>query len=178
MKEFVLGLTLLRIILSPLIFIFAIFLESYWSALAAFLFAAITDYYDGLLARKYGVESRLGAILDPIADKVLIVFTIISVIVLTQNSFVAFMGALIIGREFWVSSLRELVGQSQNPNRMRVTFIAKTKTTFQFIALGMYILGEAADLAIISFLANFTFFLSALLAYKSAIDYTENVFRK
>jgi len=178
MKEFVLGLTLLRIILSPLIFIFIVSLQSYWLALAAFLLAALTDYYDGLLARNYNVESRLGAILDPIADKVLIVFTIISVIVLTQSSFVAFMGALIIGREFWVSALRELVGKTQDSNTMRVTFIAKTKTTFQFIALGMYILGEAADLAMVDFLANFIFFLALLLTYKSAIDYTKNVLKK
>ena len=178
MKNFVLGLTLLRFILSPLIFILIIFFESYWLALISFLIAATTDYYDGLLARKYNVESKLGAILDPIADKVLVVFTIITVVVLTKNLFVAFMGALIIGREFWVSALRELSSKTQKSNRTQVTFLAKTKTTFQFLALAMFILGEAANLAIISFLASFIFFLALLLAYKSAIDYTQNVFRK
>jgi cardiolipin synthase len=85
MKNFVLGLTLLRLILSPIIFILIVFFESYWLALIFFLIAATTDYYDGLLARKYNVESKLGAILDPIADKVLVVFMIITVVVLTQN---------------------------------------------------------------------------------------------
>lgn len=178
MKNFVLGLTLLRIILSPLIFILIVFFESYWFAMTAFLIAASTDYYDGLLARKYNVESKLGAILDPIADKVLVVFTIIAVVVLTQNLFVAFMGALILGREFWVSALRELASKTQKSNRTQVTFLAKAKTTFQFLALAMFILGEAANLAIISFLASFIFFLALLLAYKSAIDYTQNFYRK
>jgi len=177
MKNFVLGLTLLRFILSPIIFILIVFFESYWLALISFLIAATTDYYDGLLARKFNVESKLGAILDPIADKVLVVFTIITVVVLTQNLFVAFMGALILGREFWVNALRELASKTQNSNATNVTFIAKTKTTFQFIALGMFILGEAANLAMISFLANFIFFLALLFAYKSAIDYTKNVFK-
>ena len=106
------------------------------------------------------------------------VFTIITVVVLTQNLFVAFMGALILGREFWVSALRELASKTQKSNRTQVTFLAKAKTTFQFLALAMFILGEAANLAIISFLASFIFFLALLLAYKSAIDYTQNFYRK
>ena len=178
MKEFVLGLTLLRIILSPLIFIFSVFLETNWLALAFFLIAAATDYYDGYLARKYNVESRLGAILDPIADKVLLVFAIFSVVLFTENDYVALIGAFILGREFWVSALREFASKTQQHKATKVTFIAKTKTSFQFIALGMYFFAEAANLPLISFLANFFLFLAMMFAYKSALEYTQNLINK
>ena len=85
MQKLVLSLTLFRILAAPFIFISAIFLENYWLAFWLFNFAALTDYFDGKLARTYQVESRLGAILDPIGDKLLVLFAIITVIVFTQD---------------------------------------------------------------------------------------------
>ena len=178
MQSIVLGLTLFRILSAPFIFITTIFFESYWLAFWLFNLAALTDYFDGKLARKFKVESRLGAILDPIGDKLLALFAIITVMVITQDIYVALMGAFILAREFWVSALREYSSANNITNSTKVTFVAKTKTTFQFIALSMFFLGAAADLALISFLANFALLIAFLLAFKSAIDYTQNTLFK
>lgn len=178
MQKLVLSLTLFRIMAAPFIFISSIFFESYWLAFWLFNIAALTDYFDGKLARAYQVESRLGAILDPIGDKLLVLFAIITVIVFTQDIFVALMGAFILAREFWVSALREYVSAQNNSKATKVTFIAKTKTTVQFIALSIYFLGSAADLALMTFIANFFLFMSVLLALKSAIEYTNNALIK
>ena len=174
MQSFVLSLTLFRILAAPFVFISAIFIDNYWLAFWLFNLAALTDYFDGKLARDFKVESRFGAILDPIGDKLLVLFTIITVIVLTQDIFVALMGAFVLAREFWVSALREYSSSHNIANATQVTFVAKAKTTFQFIALSMFFLGAAADLAIITFLANFLLFIAVLLAFKSAINYTQN----
>ena len=176
MKSFVLGLTLFRILAAPFIFISAIFFESLWLAFWLFNFAAITDYFDGKLARDFRVESRLGAILDPIGDKLLVLFSIITVMVLTHDIYFALMGSLILAREFWVSALREYSSSQKISNSTKVTFVAKAKTTFQFIAIGMFFVGAAADLSLVSFLANFAFLIAVLLAYKSAFEYTNNIF--
>ena len=174
MQSFVLSITLFRIFVAPVIFISTIFFEHYWLAFWLFNLAALTDYFDGKLAREFNVESRLGAILDPIGDKLLVLFAIITVIVFTQDIYVALMGTFILAREFWVSALREFSSTNNISNATKVTFVAKAKTTFQFIALSMFFLGFASDLALVTFLASFVLFIAALLAYKSAIDYTKN----
>ena len=176
MQRLVLSLTLFRILGAPFIFISAIFLENYSLAFWLFNIAALTDYFDGKLARTYQVESRLGAILDPIGDKLLVLFAIITVIVFTQDIYVALMGAFILAREFWVSALREYASAHNNSKATTVTFIAKTKTTVQFIALSMFLLGAATDFALITFLASFLLFIAVLLALKSAVQYTKNIF--
>ena len=177
MELFVLSLTFFRILAAPLIFISAIFLENHWLAFWLFNLAALTDYFDGKLARDFQVESRLGAILDPIGDKVLVLFAIITVMVFTQDIYVALMGAFILAREFWVSALREYSSSNNISNATKVTFVAKAKTAFQFVALSMFFLGTAANLALISFLANFVLLIAVLLSFKSAIGYTKNAFK-
>lgn len=176
MKALVLSLTIFRILAAPFVFISAIILEHYWIALWLFNLAAITDFFDGKLARDFKVESTLGAILDPIGDKLLLLFAMTTVIVFTQDIYVAFMGAFILAREFWVSALREYSSSHNISHATKVSFIAKSKTAFQFIALSMFFLGAAADLALFSFLASFILLIALLLAYKSAIDYTQNTF--
>ena len=177
MQSLVLSLTLFRILAAPLIFISAIFLENYWFTFWLFNFAALTDYFDGKLARDFSVESRLGAILDPIGDKLLVLFAIITVMVFTQDIYVALMGAFILAREFWVSALREFSSTQKIANATSVIFVAKAKTTFQFIAISLYFFGATYDLALVNFLASFMLFLALLLAYKSAIDYSIKVFK-
>jgi len=172
MQKLVLSLTLFRILAAPFIFISAVFLENYWLAFWLFNIAALTDYFDGKLARLYQVESRLGAILDPIGDKLLVLFALITVMVFTQDIYIALMGALILAREFWVSALREYSSAQNISNKTSVTKIAKVKTTFQFIAFSLFFFGAASNLAIITFIANFVLFIALLLTYKSAIDYS------
>ena len=177
MKALVLSLTIFRILAAPFVFISAIFLENYWFTFWLFNLAALTDYFDGKLAREFNVESRLGAILDPIGDKILVLFAMITVIVFSQDIYVAFMGAFILSREFWVSALRELSSSHKIFNATKVSFVAKAKTTFQFIALSMFFIGKAADLALVIFLASFILLIAVILAVKSAVDYTSNTLK-
>jgi CDP-diacylglycerol--glycerol-3-phosphate 3-phosphatidyltransferase len=176
MQSFVLSLTLFRILAAPFVFITAIFLNNHWLAFWLFNLAALTDYFDGKLARDFKVESRLGTILDPIGDKLLVMFSIITVIVFTQDIYVALMGALILAREFLISALREFSSVKNISSKTSVTFIAKAKTTFQFIAISMFFFGAATNLALLSFIANFILFIALLLAFKSAIDYFVSTF--
>lgn len=177
MKNFVLVLTLSRIFFAPCILISCILFENFWLSFILFNIASISDYLDGSLARRFEVESRLGAILDPIADKLLLVFVVISVISFNQDIAVSVMCAFILGREFWISAIREIASLENKSSATKVTFTAKSKTAMQFLALSMYLLGQALDLAMITFLANFVLLIAVLLAYKSAITYTQNLLR-
>jgi CDP-diacylglycerol--glycerol-3-phosphate 3-phosphatidyltransferase len=101
----------------------------------AFAVAAVTDFFDGWLARKYHATSVWGAILDPIADKMLVAGTILGLSAIGPNPHVVAPGALILFREFFVSALRE-VGAGRGVT-FPVTALAKWKTTLQLVALGM-----------------------------------------
>jgi CDP-diacylglycerol--glycerol-3-phosphate 3-phosphatidyltransferase len=103
-------------------------------AFAAFVVAAVTDFFDGWLARRYGVVSVAGAILDPIADKVLICAAILGLLALTASPAFLIPAGLILFREFAVSALREVA--AGRGVKLPVTLLAKWKTTFQLIALG------------------------------------------
>ena len=103
-------------------------------AFVAFVVAAITDFFDGWLARKLDATSLLGAILDPIADKVLIAGAIVG-LVAAGDVGAALPGGLILFREFSVSALRETL--APKGLRLPVTLLAKWKTTLQLIALAL-----------------------------------------
>lgn len=138
-------LTALRLVLSLVVFLAlaiagggplndpgAAFALVSW-AFVAFAVAAVTDFFDGWLARRYGAVSVAGAILDPIADKVLVCATVLGLLALAASPPVVIPAALILFREFTVSALREVTaGRVALP----VTLLAKWKTTLQLIALG------------------------------------------
>jgi len=99
----------------------------------AFVVAALTDFVDGWLARRLHAETVWGAILDPIADKVLVCGVVLGLLSLGPNAAVAIPAALILFREFTVSALREVAaGKGVS---LPVTLLAKWKTTLQLIAL-------------------------------------------
>lgn len=108
-----------------------------FSAFVAFVVAAVTDFFDGMLARRWNVVSMTGAILDPIADKVLVCGAILGLLGVGVNG-VLIPGTLILFREFAVSALREVL--APKGIKLPVTFLAKTKTTLQLVALGAYLL--------------------------------------
>ena len=109
----------------------------YKAAFFIFVVAASTDWVDGFLARRWKVESRWGAILDPIADKILVTGAILGLLTSGSLTQIAIPCGLILFREFAVSALREtLAGEVKLP----VTVLAKWKTTLQLVALGMQLL--------------------------------------
>ena len=103
---------------------------AFWS----FVIAAITDFFDGWLARKYNAVSVTGAILDPIADKILVAGALIGLVAVGARD-VALPAGLILFREFSVSALREVL--APRGLKLPVTFLAKTKTTLQLVAIAM-----------------------------------------
>lgn len=115
-----------------------------WVALGIYVVAAITDFFDGYLARKWQQQSSLGVMLDPIADKVLV-----SVVLLVLSADGILFGGhiwaaiIILAREVLVSGLREYLGALQVS--VPVTKIAKWKTSVQLLAIGFLIAGPAGD---------------------------------
>jgi CDP-diacylglycerol--glycerol-3-phosphate 3-phosphatidyltransferase len=107
-------------------------------AFFAFVAAALTDFVDGWLARKLGATSVWGAILDPIADKVLVCAAVLGLMSLGSNAAIVLPAGLILFREFTVSALREVA--AGRGITLPVTLLAKWKTTFQLVALGAEIL--------------------------------------
>ena len=137
-------LTFLRLIAAPGVAVMFLYFARPWAdwlALILFLGAAITDYFDGYLARLWRQESRMGAMLDPIADKAMVV---IALLVITGYSgmdpWLILPATLILFREVFVSGLREYLGNTSR--LLAVTKLAKWKTTAQMVAIGALILDE------------------------------------
>ena len=115
-----------------------------WTALAIFVAAAVTDFFDGYLARAWSQQSSLGRMLDPIADKLLVSAVIL---VLAANQTISgvtlWAGIIILCREILVSGLREYLAELRVP--VPVTAVAKWKTTAQLVALGFLIAGPSGE---------------------------------
>ena len=138
-------LTLSRVAVIPL-FVGLFFLETatgQWIAWVVFTFAAITDFFDGYLARARGQLSAFGTFLDPVADKLLVASALLMMVGFGQIDGLAILPAVIIlCREILVSGLREyLAGVSIG---LPVIKLAKWKTTIQMVAIGILIVGDTA----------------------------------
>lgn len=135
-------LTVLRLIAAPGVALaFVIFARPVadWVALVLFIFAALTDFFDGYFARLWRQESRFGAMLDPIADKAMVIITLAVIIGLSGlNPWILVPAAFILFREVFVSGLREFLGDASKT--LKVTNLAKWKTTVQMIAIPVVML--------------------------------------
>lgn len=178
MNYFIQFLTVFRIFISPIIFLLITTFDQLGWAILFFLMASITDYWDGYLARKYSLTSEIGEILDPIADKILLVFMLLAISIYSDSIFLAFINCLIIAREFWVSALRDFNARKNNDSATKVTFTAKLKTTTQFLAIFLFIFGFYLNHALIIFIANFVLFASFILSVQSGFIYTLNSFKR
>ncbi|SFR60304.1 CDP-diacylglycerol--glycerol-3-phosphate 3-phosphatidyltransferase [Yoonia tamlensis] len=132
-------LTILRLAAAPGVAIMFLYFNRPWAdwfALVLFVSAALTDFLDGYLARLWKQESKLGAMLDPIADKVMV---IIALVVITgfsgMNPYILLPATLIIFREVFVSGLREFLGDTAGT--LKVTKLAKWKTTAQMVGIAL-----------------------------------------
>ena len=148
MKNFIMLLTYLRIFFGPLIFVLSVFFEMYLFSLVIFIVCSVSDFLDGYLARKFNLESSLGKLLDPIADKILLCSPILAIILITNDYFIGLMGVIILMREFWVSGLREYTAINHIQNASDVSFLAKVKTTLQFISIGSYLFSFSYSLSL------------------------------
>ena len=135
-------LTILRLVAAPLIGVMFLLLPrpfADWAALAVFVFASVTDYLDGYLARKWQQVSKLGTMLDPIADKAMVVIALAVLVVYSSLSlWILFPATLILFREVFVSGLREFLGDVAGT--LKVTQLAKWKTATQMIAISVLLI--------------------------------------
>src|SRR5450631_2052657 len=131
-------LTWLRILMIPAIVLLFYLLPYPWgdtAACAAFALAGITDSLDGYYARKLGQTSRLGAFLDPVADKLIVAAALVLIVSKDPRWFVVIVAVVIIGREIAVSALREWMAEIGARGRIKVSMMAKYKTIMQIVGL-------------------------------------------
>jgi len=178
MIAFINLLTFSRILFGAIIFMLLMSSDGYLLALILFFMASITDYFDGYLARKYNAVSELGEVLDPIADKILIVFVLFGLAVNLDSYLIAFIGALIISREIWVGALRDINSRNNRSDATKVTFLAKIKTTIQLFTISVYLLALALNNMLLVVIADVLLFASLFITLYTGFVYTLNSFKK
>ena len=173
-------ITLFRIFVIPFV-VFFIYLD-FWAGdyIASILFgmACLSDYLDGHLARSWGQISGIGTFLDPIADKLLVSITLLFLVAIGRiEGFSLIPASIILMREIFVSGLREfLAGLKVN---IRVSFLAKWKTSLQMVSLILLILGPTDPFELDFELIGLSFlWISAMLTVITAYDYWKIGFKK
>ncbi|WP_424972478.1 CDP-diacylglycerol--glycerol-3-phosphate 3-phosphatidyltransferase [Dinoroseobacter sp. S76] len=135
-----------------------------WVALALFIGASLTDFLDGWIARAWGQTSRFGAMLDPIADKAMVITALAVVMALSAlDPLVMIPAAVILFREVFVSGLREFLGA--DASKLAVTKLAKWKTTAQMVSIAVLIGAIALEYMHLSAFGSLT-----REAYQAALD--------
>jgi CDP-diacylglycerol--glycerol-3-phosphate 3-phosphatidyltransferase len=131
------ALTLFRIALLPIMVIvfYAPFPGANVAASVIFVAAAVTDWLDGWIARRFGLTSAFGAFLDPVADKLMVAVTLFLLVQDNPTIPLAVISAIIVGREITISALREWMAVVGERTRVRVAGIGKIKTIAQLVAL-------------------------------------------
>ena len=132
-------LTWIRIAAIPLV-ILAFYASYHWANVAAcvvFAAAGITDTLDGYLARKLGQITRLGAFLDPVADKLIVATALVLLVSRDMRPLIVLMAIVIIGREIAISALREWMAELGQRRKVAVSLLGKYKTIFQIVGLSM-----------------------------------------
>ena len=171
-------LTIGRIIIVPF-FVVSFFLPGFYGEIIPFLLfilASFTDFLDGLLARLYKEESKLGELLDPIADKIIVSAALILLVMNgTIQNYEVIAAIIILTREILISGLREFLGKVQV--QMPVTSLAKVKTFIQMFSIAILLTGETGN-TIINFedynahtVGIILLWLSAFLTLYTGYDY-------
>ena len=171
-------LTIGRIIIVP-IFVLTFFIPGFFGDLIPFFLfalASFTDYLDGLLARMFKAESKLGELLDPIADKILVAAALILLVMNgTIKNYEVVAAIIILTREILISGLREFLAKGRIT--MQVTSLSKLKTFIQMISIAILLTGESGN-KIVNFqdynaqtIGIILLWLSAFLTLFTAYDY-------
>ena len=171
-------LTIGRIIIVPF-FVLAFYLPGFYgdlTALMLFVIASFTDFLDGMLARMLGEESKLGELLDPIADKIIIAAALILLVMDgTIRHYEVIAAIIILTREILISGLREFLAEGKI--KLPVSNLAKLKTFLQMISIGLLLSGETGN-KIINFqdynaqtIGIILLWLSAFLTLFTGYDY-------
>jgi CDP-diacylglycerol--glycerol-3-phosphate 3-phosphatidyltransferase len=172
------GLTLVRIVLVPLVTVFLISSSQVHALIAAVIFiaASLTDWLDGLIARRRHQVTTLGKLLDPVADKLLVAAALISLVQI--NKVPAWMVVVIIGREFAVTGLRGIAASVGTV--IPASEAAKYKTLSQYVAITLLILEKGVPPEYVPFhwLSGAALWAALVLTVVSGVDYFIRFFRK
>ena len=145
---------------------------SNWFALILFAIAGMTDNLDGYIARKTGTETRVGALLDLIADKLLVILITFYLVSFESNEYLLVPSFIIISREIIISSLRQFLTEIEGSNPVKVSFIAKCKTAIQITALSFLIISPNFGDTFYQ-VTIFLFWLAAAISLYSLYGYIE-----
>lgn len=177
MSTFINILTLLRIFLAAVIFLLLISPDGYLLALILFFIAGITDYFDGYLARKYNAVSQIGEVLDPIADKILVLFLFVGLAINLSSYLIGLFASIIITREIWVGALRDLNARNRKSDATQVTFLAKIKTSIQLLTISIYLFALAMDQMLLVVIGDIFLVMSAIITLYTGYIYTIKTFK-
>ncbi|NOR70127.1 MAG: CDP-diacylglycerol--glycerol-3-phosphate 3-phosphatidyltransferase [Methylomarinum sp.] len=172
------NLTFLRIALIPLL---AVIFYSPWeyanmvSALI-FIFAALTDWLDGYLARKMGLETAFGAFLDPVADKLMVAIVLVLIVQEQDSAALAIAAAVIIGREITIASLREWMAEIGQRATVKVSSLGKWKTTAQMSAITLLLYRDDLLGLPINLMGYWLLYIAAILTLWSMVNYLSAAF--
>ncbi len=137
-------LTIMRILLIPVL-VLVYYLPVHWhneAAAALFVLAAITDWLDGYLARRWQAASRFGAFLDPVADKLIVAAALVMLVQSDPSLSITLPVIIIISREIIISALREWMAGIGEKTTVAVAYVGKLKTAAQMIAITLLIYGQ------------------------------------
>ena len=171
-----LRLTLLRVLVIPFIVIIYM-LPINWSHMVAsllFLAAILTDWLDGYLARRWQQETRLGAFLDPVADKLLVCVCLVLVASFYHDMVITIAVAVIIAREIFISALREWMAEIGQRSKVGVMFIGKAKTALQAIALIALLMYDSHTSLYIMRIGTWCLYLALILTVWSMLLYVKS----
>jgi len=158
-------LTFLRIALIPVL-VLCFYLPTGWSnelAVVVFVVAAVTDWADGFLARRWNQLSDFGAFLDPVADKLMVAVALVLLVEQNPTPLFALAAATIIGREIVISALREWMAEMGERGRVKVSNVGKLKTIFQMVAIGMLLYRDPLWNIPVAFIGELLLYLAAAL---------------
>lgn len=166
-------LTLLRIFLIPAL-ILVFYLPFKWSAFFSaliFSLAAITDWADGYIARKYNQSTPFGAFLDPVADKLMVAVALVLLVEVHASALFAIPAVVIVGREIVISALREWMAELGKRAAVAVSNIGKIKTTCQMIAIIVLLLFRPGVSDFMTAIGYLTLYIAATLTLWSMFLY-------
>ncbi len=166
-------LTLLRILLIPVL-VLAFYLPISWSNLASvgiFSFAALTDWLDGYLARRWQQMTAFGAFLDPVADKLMVAVALVLIVQADPSPLLAIAAAVIIGREITVTSLREWMAEMGEKAKIKVSWLGKIKTAFQMLSITVLLYGSDYGTIPLRDIGYTLLYVAAFLTLWSMVNY-------
>ncbi|MGD8324796.1 MAG: CDP-diacylglycerol--glycerol-3-phosphate 3-phosphatidyltransferase [Gammaproteobacteria bacterium] len=167
------SLTWVRIVVIPLVVVLFL-LPNDWARPAAafvFVFAGITDYLDGYLARRLNQISGFGAFLDPVADKLMVSTALVLLVAADPRPIMAILAAIIIGREITVSALREWMAELGERAHVAVSILGKLKTTMQIAGLSFLIYAHDLYGLPTYRIGEILLLVAAVLTIASMVDY-------